>query len=222
MLSIITKRPIVTTTKRTKPNQPSTMADVPTPDLTLPLPMSCAIVVAATDAVCCQRTDTSTKTDATKMSAKAAWDTGREGNGLTSPSEPVESISSCQPGNVAKRIKQRKARMTATILDESANATQTDEVKELTANMGTPLRLWMSMPPRLDSMDLGRRLQSQPMPWRWSCRCRLRLRVGRRYRNIPRGPPFRHHQRYLPSLLPRQGPPAPCRRLDYTAHSIKI
>jgi hypothetical protein len=90
--------------------------------------MSCAIVVAATDAVCCHRTDTSTKTDATKMSAKAVWDTGREGNGLTSRSEPEESISSCQPGNVARRIKQRKARMTATILDESANAARTDGV----------------------------------------------------------------------------------------------
>jgi hypothetical protein len=30
---------------------------------------------------------------------------------------------------VARRIKQRKARMTATILDESANATRTDGVQ---------------------------------------------------------------------------------------------
>lgn len=117
ILRIMTRRPIVTMTRRTKPNQPSTMAEVPTPLLTLPFPMSCAIVLAATEAVCCHRTDTSTNTDETKMSASAACETGREGNGLTSTLEPVSSCSSCQPGNVANRIKQKNARITATILD---------------------------------------------------------------------------------------------------------
>lgn len=114
-LRIITSNPMVTITMRANPNQPRTIADEPTPLLTLPLPMSCAIVLAATDAVCCHRTETSTNTEATKISANATWDTGREGKGLTSFSDPSESTS-CQPGNVARRMKQKNARITATIL----------------------------------------------------------------------------------------------------------
>jgi len=53
------------------------------------------------------------------MRASADWETGREGKGLTSRSEPRSSVSSCQPGNVARRMKQTKARMMATILFES-------------------------------------------------------------------------------------------------------
>jgi len=116
MLRIMTSRPMVTMISSTKPNQPSTMALVPTPLLTDPLPRSCAIVAAATDAVCCQSTLTSTKMDAMKMSASATCDTGREGNGLTSTSDPCRSCSSCQPGKVASRMKVMKARMIATIL----------------------------------------------------------------------------------------------------------
>lgn len=116
MLRIMNSRPMVTTTNRTNPNQPSTMADVPTPLLTLPLPMSWAIVLAATDAVCCHSTETSTNTEATKMRASAVCETGREGKGFTSTSEPDSSRSSCQPGNVARRMKQKKARTTATML----------------------------------------------------------------------------------------------------------
>ena len=116
ILRIMTRRPIVTTTSSTKPNQPRTMAEVPTPLFTLPLPMSWAIVLAATEAVCCHNTETRTNTDATKMRAKAACETGREGKGLISTSEPDSSRSSCQPGNVARRMKQKKARTTATML----------------------------------------------------------------------------------------------------------
>ncbi len=54
-----------------KPNQPSTMTLVPTPLLTLPLPKSCAIMDAATEAVCCQRTETRTNIEAMKMIASA-------------------------------------------------------------------------------------------------------------------------------------------------------
>lgn len=108
---------MVTTTNRTNPNQPSTIADVPTPLLTLPLPMSWAIVLAATDAVCCQRTETSTNTEAMKMRASAVCETGREGNGFTSTSEPDSSRSSCHPGKVASRMKQKKARTIATMLE---------------------------------------------------------------------------------------------------------
>lgn len=57
--------------------------------------------------------------DAMKMSASATCETGREGKGLMSMSEPVRaSRSSCQPGKVARRRKVTKARMMATILWE--------------------------------------------------------------------------------------------------------
>ncbi|GMF76103.1 unnamed protein product [Aspergillus oryzae] len=72
MLRIITNKPIVVTTIRPNPNHPRTIAELPTPLLTLPLPMSWAMVLAATDAVCCHSTETSTKTDATKIRASAA------------------------------------------------------------------------------------------------------------------------------------------------------
>ena len=117
ILNIMTSNPIVTIISNTKPNQPSTIAPVPTPLFTLPLPKSCATVAAATDAVCCHNTDTSTKMEAIKMSARATCETGREGKGLTSTSEPVcGSRSSCQPGKVARRMKVMKERMIATML----------------------------------------------------------------------------------------------------------
>lgn len=128
-LRIITSNPIVTITMRANPNQPRTIADEPTPLLTLPLPMSCAIVLAATDAVCCHRTETSTKTEATKISANATWDTGREGKGLTSFSEPSVSTS-CHPGNVARRMKQKNARITATILEGERGLASSSQIRE--------------------------------------------------------------------------------------------
>jgi hypothetical protein len=70
------------------------------------------MVAAATDAVCCQSTLTNTNIDETNMIAREIWETGREGNGLCSPSS-----SSCQPGNVARRRRQTNARMMATILE---------------------------------------------------------------------------------------------------------
>lgn len=99
-----------------KENQPSTMALVPTPDLTLPLPKSSAMVDAATEAVCCHNTLTSTKMEAMKMMARATCDTGRDGKGFTSRSDPSLSSSSCQPGKVASRRKQMKAKIMAMIL----------------------------------------------------------------------------------------------------------
>ena len=116
MLRIITSNPIVTTINNAKPNHPSTIAVVPTPLFTLPLPKSCAIVLAATEAVCCQSTETRTKTEATKMRAKETWETGREGKGFTSRMESSSVVSSCQPGKVARRRKQKKARTMATML----------------------------------------------------------------------------------------------------------
>ena len=116
----MTNNPIVTNTNSPNENQPNTIALVPTPLFTLPLPKSWAICDAATDAVCCHSTLTSTKTDAMKMRARAICETGREGKGLTSTSDPVRaSISSCQPGKVASRMKQTKAKMMATILQTS-------------------------------------------------------------------------------------------------------
>lgn len=116
ILNIMTNRPIVTIISNVNENQPSTIALVPTPDLTAPLPKSSAIVLAATDAVCCHNTDTSTKMEAMKMMARATCDTGREGKGFTSRSEPTLSSSSCQPGKVARRRKQTKAKMMAMML----------------------------------------------------------------------------------------------------------
>jgi len=118
ILNIITSRPIVTMIKSVKLNQPITIADVPTPDNTLPLPKSCAIMLAATDAVCCHNTDTNTKIEAMKMIASAIWLTGRLGKGLTSRSEPSLSSSSCHPGNVARRRRQMKANIVAMILKQ--------------------------------------------------------------------------------------------------------
>lgn len=99
-----------------KLNQPITMALVPTPDRTLPLPKSWAMMLAATEAVCCHRTETRMKMLAMKMMASAICDTGLEGKGLTSRSEPSESSSSCQPGKVARRRRQMKAKIIAMIL----------------------------------------------------------------------------------------------------------
>lgn len=117
MLRIMTSKPIVTMMNSANANQPSTIALVPTPLFTLPFPKSCAICAAATDAVCCHNTDTSTKIEAMKISASATCDTGREGKGLMSMSEPVRaSCSSCHPGKVARRRKVMKARTRATML----------------------------------------------------------------------------------------------------------
>ena len=117
MLRIITSNPIVTTINNEKPNHPNTIALVPTPEFTLPFPKSCAICAAATEAVCCHSTDTRTKMEAMKMRARATWETGREGKGLMSMSEPVRaSCSSCQPGKVARRRKVTKARTMAAML----------------------------------------------------------------------------------------------------------
>jgi len=113
MLNIMTSKPRVTTTSRPNPNQPSTMAAVPTPDLTLPFPRSWAIVLAATAAVCCHITDTSTKTDEMNIVASATCDTALDGKGFTSCSDPSGLVVVCHPGNVARRMKVKNARTMA-------------------------------------------------------------------------------------------------------------
>ena len=115
-LNIMTNNPIVTIISSENPIQPSTIAVVPIPLFTLPFPRSCAIVLAPTEAVCCHSTDTRTKTDATKMRARATWQTARDGKGLTSFSSPRSSSSSCQPGKVARMTKTTKASTIATML----------------------------------------------------------------------------------------------------------
>ena len=62
---------MVTTINKENPNHPSTIAEVPTPLLTLPFPRSWAMVLAATEAVCCQRTLTRVKTAEINMRASA-------------------------------------------------------------------------------------------------------------------------------------------------------
>lgn len=116
IVNIVTMRPIVTIISSANENQPSTMADVPTPLLTTPLPKSCAMTDAATEAVCCHSTETRTKMDETKMMARETWETAREGMERTTRSEPSESSSSYHDGKVARRRTQRKAKMMAMIL----------------------------------------------------------------------------------------------------------
>ena len=50
------------------------------------------------------------------MRARATCETGRDGKGRTSASEPRSSTSSCQPGKVARRMKHMNARIMAMIL----------------------------------------------------------------------------------------------------------
>ena len=107
---------MVTMMRRVKENQPRTMALEPMPDMTLPLPKSWAMMEAATEAVCCHSTDTSTNTEAMKMIDSAICDTGRLGNGLISRSDPSVSSSSCHPGNVASSRKHMKAKIMAIML----------------------------------------------------------------------------------------------------------
>lgn len=71
MLRIMTSNPIVTMISSANPNHPSTIAVVPTPLRTLPFPRSCAMIDAATEAVCCQSTETRTKIEAMKIMARA-------------------------------------------------------------------------------------------------------------------------------------------------------
>lgn len=117
ILKIITSNPMVTMISNAKPNQPRTIAVVPTPLLTLPFPKSWAMMDAATEAVCCHSTDTSTNIEAMKMIANAIWETGLEGNGLTSRSLPWASSSSCHPGKVARRSRHMNAKIMAMILE---------------------------------------------------------------------------------------------------------
>jgi hypothetical protein len=112
----MTNSPIVTTMSNEKPNQPKTIAVVPIPLRTLPFAKSSAIIDAATEAVCCHKTETSTNIEAMKMMASEICETGRDGKGLTSLSEPSSSSSVCQPGKVARRSQQMKAKTIATIL----------------------------------------------------------------------------------------------------------
>jgi hypothetical protein len=73
-------------------------------------------MLAATEAVCCHSTETRTKIEAMKMMARETCETGREGKGLTSTSEPSSFSSVCQPGNVARRMKQMNAKIIAMML----------------------------------------------------------------------------------------------------------
>jgi hypothetical protein len=59
------------------------------------------------------------KMEAMKIMARATWETGRDGKGLTSRSDPSESSSSCHPGNVARSRKQMKEKTMAMILKGS-------------------------------------------------------------------------------------------------------
>lgn len=75
----ITNSPMTTIINKAKLNHPSTIALTPTPASILPFPRFAAIVAAATLAVCCHSTLTSTKIALTKMMASAIWLMNRPG-----------------------------------------------------------------------------------------------------------------------------------------------
>jgi hypothetical protein len=131
----MTNSPIVTMINNANPNHPSTIAVVPTPLKTLPFPRSCAIIEAATEAVCCHSTETRTNIEAMKMIANAIWETGRDGKGLTSRSLPDASSSSCHPGKVARSSRQIKANTMATML-RACQLKIVPIARILTLNMG--------------------------------------------------------------------------------------
>ncbi len=118
MLNIMTSRPMVTMMRRVKLNQPMTIALVPTPDKTLPLAR-----VLGYDAGCYRGRVLPQHRDEDEDAGdeddgQATCDTGRDGNGLTSRSEPSLSSSSCHPGKVARRRRQMKAKMMAIMLHD--------------------------------------------------------------------------------------------------------
>ena len=187
ILNIMTNRPRVTTTNRPNPNHPNTMAVVPIPLLILPLPKSWTIVLAATAAVCCHITDTNTKTEAMNIVANATCETGRDGNGLTSRSEPSAETSSCHPGKVARRRKVRKASTIAMmliigLLVEGRSCMFL--VWWLTWGKGRQLHLWMSEQPRSSSSDLDPRILDLQELKRFDCTCMLHHLVVYTLQNI--------------------------------------
>ena len=107
---------IAATTNMLRLTQPRAIAVAPTSLLTVPYPISWAVVATATEAVCCHIMDTNAIREH-KMSAESTiLKTGREGKGFTSLSEPRSSVSSCQPGKVASRAVAITARTIAMIL----------------------------------------------------------------------------------------------------------
>ena len=104
---------MVTIIKRAKPNHPSTMAETPTPVDIDPLPKFPAIVDAATLAVCCHKTETSTNIDATNMMARHIWLMKVLGSLLRGG----PSAASCSyTGKDARRTRTRAERMIDMIL----------------------------------------------------------------------------------------------------------
>ena len=101
---IMTNRPTTTTKDSSTPIQPNTAAANPTCPLTVPYDKLSVMVAAAELAMCCQKTDTNIKMELRLIIAKAACDTRLDGKGFTSRSLPSPSVSSCQPGKVARRI----------------------------------------------------------------------------------------------------------------------
>lgn len=103
MDSIITSRPRAAIISRAKDTHPHTIAPAPTPPFAAPYVKTSAIVDAATPAMCCQKVASNAMSADSPTHARAIWDTGREGKGLTSLALPSEFSSSCQPGKVFRR-----------------------------------------------------------------------------------------------------------------------
>lgn len=97
-------------------NHPSTIAAVPTCPETAPYVSVSAIDAVELLFICCQSTETKTNPNERLIIPKATCETGREGNGFTSTSDPPSFISECHPGNVDRSRKHPKARTIAIYL----------------------------------------------------------------------------------------------------------
>lgn len=82
--------------------------------------MLSAVVAAATEAVCCHSMDTRARKEASILAAEAKCATGLDGNGRTSISLPLSSISSCHPGKVESKLAEINAKTIAAILQHGA------------------------------------------------------------------------------------------------------
>lgn len=153
--------PRATIMVRQKLIQPIAIAPAPTSVLTLPTFALSAIAAAPTAPTCCQRLATSNSTLPTNVHARAIWDTGIEGKGLTSLSDPVIwFLSSCQPGKVARRRMQIKTRtMDIRISPEKSTSSRN--------NAPAPIKFSGSFSgPIVCTRPLESELQSQRIP-RW-------------------------------------------------------
>jgi hypothetical protein len=98
-------------------SQTSTAATAPTWPTSFLCDMDETVLTIDAVATCCQRADTKSSSDASARKNVIALDTGFDGNGLMSMSEPVlASRSWCHRGNVANPTNDKLVKAIAPIL----------------------------------------------------------------------------------------------------------